>query len=637
MMIARPSLLLAFLIAFAPMLATVRAQDVTPTANQEEKVPSAPEIDTRLPIQALNTDLSMALSRAPGVFSYAFDAAGWPNGLSAWGADPNHTQLYWDGRPVEDLLTGRPRFDMVPVALLSKAGWRSDGSTYLRTDSIRTPSPITRVRYESAGDGLQAVSALHVQNRFFRMSDSTGVRLQTIFGYAGAGAAGEYDGSQLTRARQITARIGLTGDGWAVWIQDVASRRAVGAHAGVVPFTGAAYESIYQRLGATVSDPTARRRTIHNDAELGGSTTWRKWSGTLRVVRTSQTLDFRGSSLSTRGWTTRWHLLPSVEQEFGPGTLRIQAHFLRDAGFGGSAWTTSPSSRIQTGITTSLERLDSWKLEAGLRNGSNHSWWHAAASGSVRTGVLLTHGLVQRTARRVSLFELVGFGTGIDGLATLSDIPLQESILARLGVQVRRGVWQVDLEASYLQEKDAIIHQIGASHPDLESSTLSGTRSRSVTDVSLGWRDDGRRGLYTRVSAALSVSNGPDDSQQSVLWEQSLPRQWAAARIGWRALLFQSDLDLDVYIRARAWDAMTGLRLHTPTGLLVLPEEAGESVDQNWLVDVVAEGDVRGATLFFAYENMFSGTTWQIGNLIVPDYPLPRQRIRFGVYWPIAN
>ena len=49
--------------------------------------------EARLPIQALNTDLSMALSRAPGVFSWTFDAAGWPNGLSAWGQDPNHVQL----------------------------------------------------------------------------------------------------------------------------------------------------------------------------------------------------------------------------------------------------------------------------------------------------------------------------------------------------------------------------------------------------------------------------------------------------------------------------------------------------------------------------------------------------------------
>lgn len=135
----------------------------------------------------------------------------------------------------------------------------------------------------------------------------------------------------------------------------------------------------------------------------------------------------------------------------------------------------------------------------------------------------------------------------------------------------------------------------------------------------------------------MSTSNGPDDGTDTTLWERSLPERWASGRLGWKALLFQKDLDLDLFIRGRVWESMNGLRLHTPTGLLVLPEDLSAPVDGNWLMDVGAEGDVRGATLFVAYENVFSGTNWQIGNLLVPDYPLPRQRVRFGVYWPIMN
>ncbi|MGB1375930.1 MAG: hypothetical protein ACPG8N_09435 [Rhodothermales bacterium] len=116
-----------------------------------------------------------------------------------------------------------------------------------------------------------------------------------------------------------------------------------------------------------------------------------------------------------------------------------------------------------------------------------------------------------------------------------------------------------------------------------------------------------------------------------------MPKRWASARLGWKALLFQGDLDLDLFVRGRAWESMHGLRLHTPTGLLVLPKDASTPASESAVVDIGAEGDVRGATFFFAYENMFSGTTLLIGNLLVPDYPLPRQRIRFGVYWPIAN
>jgi len=162
-------------------------------------------------------------------------------------------------------------------------------------------------------------------------------------------------------------------------------------------------------------------------------------------------------------------------------------------------------------------------------------------------------------------------------------------------------------------------------------------RTRSLLSLTLGWQADGRRGPYARIEGVISTSSGPNGGADALLWEQSLPRRWASGRIGWKALLFQKDLDLDVYVRGRVWESMNGLRLHTPTGLLVLPEDPSSPVDGNWLVDVGAEGDVRGATLFFAYENIFSGTQAQIGNLLVPDYPLPRQRIRFGVYWPIAN
>ncbi|MGA1495191.1 MAG: hypothetical protein ACO37D_07305, partial [Rhodothermales bacterium] len=205
-------------------VSSAQAQDPTEAVTTTEPV-------TRLPVQALNTDLSILLGRAPGVFSWTFDAAGWPNGLSAWGQDPNHTQVLWNGRSVDDLLTGRPRFDMVPVSLLATADWQMDGKARLLTDSLAVASPLTRIRYESAGDGLQAVRALHVQNRYLRTSDSSGVRLQTVFAYEGAGAQGEYDGSRLRRARGITLRVGLQGASWSAWIQEVASRRAVGTHA----------------------------------------------------------------------------------------------------------------------------------------------------------------------------------------------------------------------------------------------------------------------------------------------------------------------------------------------------------------------------------------------------------------------
>lgn len=590
----------------------------------------------RLPIQAHNADPSIALGWEPGVFSWTFDAAGWPNGASVHGSDPNTTSLRWDGRAIEDLLVGRPRFDMVPIAMLVSQGWQA-GDVVMTSDVLANPQPVTRVRYESAGDGLQAVQALHVQNRYRSISDSTGYRLQTVFGYAGAGAEGEYDGSKLRRARQITARVAVHAATWSAWIQDVASRRAVGAHAGVVPFGGATYESIYQRLGATVSDPSARRRTVRNDLEIGTSAERFGWNGTLRALRSSQTLDFRGNILRVRGWTTRWQLLSTISRDVKVGRLSVDAHVLKDGQFGGTAWDNAPSNRTQAGASVGLSSKDRFNVTVGVRDGSQHSWWLGRASASARMGRFDASGSVSRDARRVSVLEWAGFGVGADGLTALTSIPLQEKREVRLQVGWAVGTVRLEANASHVQEPDAIAHFEGTDHPDMTSRIMNGTRSRSAVAVSLRWRDDGRRGLYGRVHATVTEASADDAGTDGVIWAQSVPGQWATAQLGLKALLFQKDLDLDLYVRGRVWDDMNGLRLHTPSGLLVLPTDTSSPVGQNGAMDIGAEGDVRGATFFFAYENLFSGTTVQIGNLLVPDYPLPRQRIRFGVYWPIAN
>jgi len=591
----------------------------------------------RLPIQALNADPSIELGLAPGVFSWTFDAAGWPNGLSSLGQDPNHVALIWKGVSMEDLISGRPRYDMVPIATLESQGWDGFGRSIMTHDVVDSPNPETRVRYESAGDGLQAVHALHVQNRYRPTSDSTGYRLQTVFGYAGAAAQGEYDGSELRRGRQVTARIALIGADWSVWIQDVASRRAVGAHAGVVPFTGAGYESIYQRLGATVSDPTARRRTIRNDLEMGAQVEWGGWLTSLRALRTSQTLDFEGSTLEQRAWTTRWQLRAEARRSVRPGHVTVLSRVERDGGYGGSAWEMSPSARNRVHLGINLKSPWGYEIEVGAENGTIASWWYAEAQANREFGRVHLDGSLSRSARHVSLLEWRGFGSGIAGLSSMNDLPLQEVRLARLALQTPTGPLTWGAEASYLQDRDAIVHQVGDDPTLLRSTILANTRSRTVVTLSLLWRNDRNRGIYAGLHGSMQSPNASTATTTSALWEKSMPKRWASARLGWKALLFQGDLDLDLFVRGRAWESMHGLRLHTPTGLLVLPKDASTLVSESAVVDIGAEGDVRGATFFFAYENMFSGTTLLIGNLLVPDYPLPRQRIRFGVYWPIAN
>ena len=265
----------------------------------------------------------------------------------------------------------------------------------------------------------------------------------------------------------------------------------------------------------------------------------------------------------------------------------------------------------------------SWRVEGGVRKDEAHAWSMMDASGALSLGRLQARMAASWDARRPSLMEVNGFG---GASPAVGGIPLQRNALIRLGLGVQSGVWLLDLDMAHRRERDRLVHRLTDVRPVLESFLLDGWQSHSQATLTLGWRDDGRRGLYG--SATGSLLDSPLDA---------MPTEFASARLGWRALLFRKDLDLDAYVRTRWWGAMDGLRLHTPTGLLVLPAEGAAPADAGWLVDLVAEGGVRGATLFVDWENMFSGTSLQVGNLNVPDYPLPRQRVRFGVYWPMAN
>jgi hypothetical protein len=164
---------------------------------------------------------------------------------------------------------------------------------------------------------------------------------------------------------------------------------------------------------------------------------------------------------------------------------------------------------------------------------------------------------------------------------------------------------------------------------------MDDVRTRGVI-LSLGLRDRRPRGLYLEGSGTWNPR--PDaGGELAVRAAASVPELHGRIRLGARALLFGGDLDLDLAVQARAWSPTPGLRLHAPTGLLALPAPAARELPGSAIVDVTVDAGVRSATVFLAVENILSGTTLVPGNQLIPDYPYPERRFRFGVYWPIFD
>ncbi len=87
------------------------------------------EIETfGAPRSRAELDLTALLASLPGVYNYGFGTPGWPGAPGPSGLDPSLVGLSLDGLPFEDLITGRPRYDLLPYGLIDN----------IRTDSRAT-------------------------------------------------------------------------------------------------------------------------------------------------------------------------------------------------------------------------------------------------------------------------------------------------------------------------------------------------------------------------------------------------------------------------------------------------------------------------------------------------------------------
>jgi hypothetical protein len=572
-----------------------------------------------------------------GTFGQTFGASGWPDGISPLGRDPNRVSVQVDELSLDDLFTARPRFDLIPVAWLTSFSSQPDLGYRGALDSLSFSQPWTLVRYESSGNGSQAVRVLHVQNRLVSLASST-YRLQTAFGYGGEGAHGEYDGSRLKRAREISARIGLYGAKWNIELIEIGQRRSVGAQAGVIPFNGATYSSIYQRLGASVEDENARRRTLRNDLLLRVSTSLNGFRLRVAGVWTKETLDFLNDQAAEKGVMNRVGMKALAEKSIGTHLLSLRLKMENESLSKGTVFPADLSKKrtiysAETSIEGSKKALFYMgSAEFGTAQGA--AWSSILGNAGVTKGPFSVEMTLNRSSRILSWHELRGFG------ALLSRSPIDVSPIeqfASITLGWRSTLFSIDWTGMLTLDKELLVTREGESSTSASVEHLEGYASSSVSSLVLGFRTQATKGLWAKINPVLRSASTDASSNVALAWKESLPSSWATATLGWKATLFNKDLELNAYARARYWKGMGGLRLHTPTGLLVLPFDNSERVESNWLVDFVAEAGVREATIFISFENAFSGTTALFGNLIVPDYPLPEQRTRFGVYWPISN
>lgn len=595
------------------------------------------------------------LAARAGSFVYDFAEAGWPSGWSPDGLPPADVALTLEGLPFDDLLTGGPRLDLLPLAWLTPLrtqpahlgapiGVRATLRPFVQAE------PLTEIRMNRGGNDLETVQVVHTQRRRFDVRGRPGV-FGILAGYGGYASDGAYEGSYF-KGRHLLGRLRYDRPGLQLTLWLLHTRHRLGAHAGVVPPIADDPSSIYFPEVAGVTNSNSRRRTFRTDlaltARLGLG---RSALAPLAVTgyRTQQRSRYRitpaaGDTVVAKA--QRWGVLAVQHGRFGPHHWRLEAHAWLDRmvdapapeGNPDAVYWSAEARRTRGGLHLSLRdstHLGPLRLAAagGVR-GSGAAFVPAATvQGELPLGPLRLRAEATTGGTPRAWIARYGLGPFAQSVA-LDDAARLHT--GRLSATLTAGLIDVTLFGFAHRRADAVEPYVltdgATATPDSIAFRSLPTTEHAGAGADIGWRRTARRGFYVAVQPTLYRFG---DSARIPELAASLPDWFVRGRLGVRLWLFRGDLDLDVSARLRAWPDFAARTLHPATGLLVLPAPAQRRVEGAAVLDVVAEAKVRTATIFLAYENAYARTELLAGALLVPAYPLPARRFRLGVFWPI--
>ena len=599
------------------------------------------------------------LADVPASFVYRFGSPGWPDAWSPYGLNPQHIALTLNGRPLVDPVTGRPRYDLLPLAFMERL--RVEAGHYGAPVAVGTevrpyaaPQPLTELRY-LAGATIQSVDAVHVQERRRALFGRPGV-LNVLAAYSGRGADGEYAergfGTSLKKVRRTYGRLRYEQAAWSVEISNLHNRRKVGAFGGVEPVPGTFFESIYSRISAPLRNAEARRQTLRNDLALTVRTRLVPGLDAPMMASaywTAQTFRYLASADTLETKTNRYGFLVQQAVTLGAHGITFQLEGWQDQLRTSNA--LAAPRRYSHALHASVRDTARWQatrlaLEGGVHSEPERLFPTASARLDQQLGPLRLFASGAYAGQPVSPVERYGYGAYVEAASAMPD---GRVVWAEVGTSVRGGPFDLTISAFAHRTSEALdlyvqsgaadsVQTLAYPATDTVQALVSGTpHERAGITARGGWRRDAQRGFYLTAQATLNRFLNPDVSPEHTRVANSLPELFGQARFGARYAPFRGDLDFDLYVLARFWSATRSRTLHPQTGLLALPPIDARVFGPSNTLDVYFETRFRDASVFLAFENALSGTTLVPGNLIVPVYPLPRRRFRFGVFWPITG
>lgn len=630
--------------AQAPDSARAAPPLALPEAPQGQRLAPVPAVTAALGIEALFLGAAhggaalapgAAGPSAPAAFVYTLAAPGRAGGVAWDGLDPAAASLTLDGRSLDDLLTGAPRYDLLPaealgptVSVATRRGAPLGVEATVRT--FRLARPVTELRYHAGREGIQLASGTHAQTRrapAFLGGGSPDARLTASLHVATRNSTGPLTAGQQQHTH-ATGRVLLTRPGLALDAGVFYADRTDGARRGLVAATFAdVFTSAAQPLG-----PAATRRTQRAEAWATARLRVLAQPATITASVVRQRLVYSPVPTDTlETWITAQTL--AFVQPLGRGpTLRLTAIREGDP-TGGSDPLGDPGARLQL----HAEALDTLALagaRVALAAGGHAAGTHAfptasaeAMRGRARVGVRLAG----RVPSRIEAVGLAGFVEASAERRVAPTVLVDGSVWTApraltLGVRaVAHRRWRAPL---LVARGDTLAAWETAESPlDYAAVTLAAR-----------WREAARRGLYARAETTAGGSLRPGASPLHRREAASLPRVHATLRVGTRATNVRNVVDLDLAAIGRAWTGFRSRVVEPATGLLALPDPdaaLGYLVPARGTLGLVATATFRHrATVVLALDHVGAQVA---PALVVPGEPLPGPTLRFGVFWALLD
>ncbi len=609
-------------------------------------VTPVPATTAALDLGLLVADSPTAQAVAPSAFAYRLGAPGRTAGLSIDGLDPSAPALLLDGRPLLDLVTDAPRFDLLPLAALGPlrigdtALGRATGAEAGLRD-LRVGVPVTELRYLGGQGGIQHVSGLHAQTRRppgFLRGGSDASRL-TLTGHAASRTADSpRDGADVAHTDAF-GRLLLTRPGVAAEVGVSYTDRTEGARDGVVPGAGLPVAGLFDPATSRVIGAGATRRTLRTEpwlrlrfplvasdpTEVGGSVAVQRMvfvptDGTGDTVRVHgrRVAAYAAQRLSAGPHALGLRLDLSAEPAPGPETGALPGADAR-LGLHVAATDSVRLGRVALALGVGAHQVD------------GERWPSASARATV--GVLSAGVRVGGRAR--SWLERVGLAGRVVPDATDGT---EQALAADAALSLTRGDGRLGVRAFASQTTDGR-HLVALDDTLFAVVVAEGAVAQGGVAVSAGWRESARRGVYVRLGATARAVADPSTDLGDRL-DASLPRVWGTGRVGLRAEdVGDGVLDLDVAVAGQAWTAFRSRRVEPATGALALPlpgSSLGAELPARGLVGLEATATFSArASLFLRYDHALGERAADA--VVTQGEPLPPHVLRFGVFWALLN